>query len=785
MNVNQVNPETNQLPSEELIIVGLGASAGGVEALEELFKLIPPDLGIAYVIIQHLSAEFESLMPQILDRKTEMPVYPIVDGQTVEPNTVYVLPSGTDAVIQNRVLRTHEFTKRRMYYPIDAFFESLANDAGQNAIGIILSGTGSDGATGVVQLNNVDGISIVQNEASAKFNGMPRAAIETGAVDAVVSLDEIPEMLKRITGLEPKPNEPRKKLLSKVLNSEHAIIQILQHNYRIDFDQYRTEMVSRRISRRMMLTGFANPIDYVQFLKSDPEELEKLYYDLLIGVTEFFRDPQLFDDLQHHVLPFLLENAKASGVFRLWVVPCATGEEAFSLAILIDEIVQQRKMKIDVKIFATDVNPRCVEQASRGIFSKERLSQVSNERLKRYFKKTEENEYQIDNQIRSQIVFATHDILLDAPFTKLNLVSCRNLLIYFKKSAKKKVLSLLNFSLKSQGVLFVGPSESVEDLKSAFEPIEEVANLFRKKIPVRYSEFNLAVDDPSRALPLIRKRPVGFPQQVTVSNELSAAYESLLTTFIPPGFLIDEKDNILHVFGNGSEFLQLGEGRPTNNLLAMLTPWLKSPVSSALKRARVEPKPITCPETIVGPNEQKLALEVRNVKTDFATKFLITLNDVGHQEQENQLVPSVDLSSHEMIRELQVELEQTRDNLHDSILNLKSTNEEVQSTNEELTAANEELQSTNEELHSVNEELYTVNSEHQRKISELTELTDDMNNLLDSIQVDTIFLDRNLCVRKFTLGIAKTFSFLPQDVGRSFQTFNHNLKNYQPLRLYQ
>ena len=408
----------DQARESELIVVGLGASAGGVEALEKLFAEMPTTLDMAFVIIQHLSPDFESLMPQILSRKSEMRVTAIADKTPLKPNHVYVLPSGKDVTIKDGVLITTDHSVHRQQHPIDSFFSSLAADSRENAVGIVLSGTGSDGSKGVLEVHQAGGLVVVQSEVSSKFNGMPRAAIGTGVADAIVAVEEIPDALARFAEFTREPNgKSRQVLFSESLNAEGRIHSLLHRKFGIDFDQYKPAMFGRRLARRMSLLKESEVDAYVELLEQNPDELKNLYEDLLIGVTEFFRDPESFEELQHSVLPSLVQAAMEHGELRVWVAPCATGEEAYSLAILIDELIQQRQISLPVKIFATDVNEACIETASRGVYQKDRLANVSQTRLKKYFTHNEDG-YQISANLRQQVVFATHDILQDAPFTK-------------------------------------------------------------------------------------------------------------------------------------------------------------------------------------------------------------------------------------------------------------------------------------------------------------------------------------------------------------------------------
>ncbi len=773
---HQTDPSKNN--ESDMIVVGIGSSAGGVEALEAMFSVMPDKLGMAFIVVQHLSPDFESLMPQILARKTVMPVSAIENQQTLEPNRVYVLPSGKDLIISDRVLYTRaQDDKRSLNKPIDQFFFSLANDVGQSAVGVVLSGTGNDGSRGIREIHDAGGLVIVQSEKSAKFNGMPRSAINTGIVDSIATIDDIPNSLIRFSELGSSDSKgSRLDQFADSMETESRILHLLHVHFGIDFEQYKNDMFGRRVERRICLTKESSTENYLMRLENDPQELKQLYSDLLIGVTEFFRDREAFDELQMRVLPALLDAAAPTGEFRVWVAPCASGEEAYSLAIIIDELLKKRDYELDVKIFATDVNSDCIEFAGRGVYPEECLGNVSPQRIENYFEHGDEG-FLVSRELRKQIVFATHNVLQDAPFTKLNLVSCRNLLIYLKADAKRKILSLFNFSLIKNGILFLGPSESLAELAHEFRTVNDRWRIFRKVAKVRISAVNLPNNLPLRPSKSTPEDRIGMPH-----SELMNVYDSLLGEFMPPGLLIDENHQIVHIFGAATKYLEFKPGRPTSDFLELLPPTFRIAVSNGLKRVKVDSKPVVYPGLKFELGDDKVTsirISIKSAEAALSPKFLVIFEDESDSLAHSfaDVIP-IDggAASVERIQFLEEQLQSTRESLHDSILDLKSANEEMQSTNEELIASNEELQSTNEELHSVNEELYTVNSEHQRKITELTEMTDDMENLLDSIQVDTIFLDRELKVRKFTLGIAKTFRLIPQDLGRHIDSFNHELQ---------
>ncbi|MEM7784829.1 MAG: CheR family methyltransferase, partial [Planctomycetota bacterium] len=776
---SSVGRDTNSAEEDGLIVVGIGTSAGGVEALETLFSRMPENTGMAFVVVQHLPSEFDTLMPQILSRKTSMPVYSIEDGITLAPNRVFVLPNGMDVSVSGNQLITKEHSTGREDLPIDYFLRSLADEFEENAIAVVLSGTGTDGTNGAQAIHSRHGMVIAQSVSSAKFNGMPRSVIASGTADVIESVEQIPETLMKYSELAKLGDSTsRARRFQNSLDSESQIRQLISKNYGIDFDHYKPGLFDRRLARRIEISKIESVSDYSEILKNDELELFGLYNDLLIGVTEFFRDSEAFAELQYRALPDLLGNApNDDSDFRVWIAPCATGEEAYSIAILLDELIQQRGYQRSVKIFATDINQRCVQTAANGFYPSDRLENLSEERIKKYFVETDGG-YTICPRIRQQVVFAKHDVLNDAPFTKLDLVCCRNLLIYFQSAAKKKALSLFNFSLKNAGILFLGPSEGTTELNSAFSTVNEKWRIYRKLNPLRFSEVAGPINLGQRHVPVLMQNKRMDSNLEKRSFEI---YDELLKQYMPPGLLINEHHEIEHIFGDASKFLRYDHGRPTKNLIDLLPNSFGVVVRNGLKRVKLDKKHVFYPgvDHTSSQGAQTYRICVKPVTTKIAPRFLVTIEEDQQLSDLNPLHSIRQNSegcSEDMLGLLEEELRETRESLNDSILNLKSANEEMQTTNEELIASNEELQSTNEELHSVNEELYTVNAEHQRKIGELTELTSDMDNLLDSIQVDTIYLDRDLRVRKFTLGIANNFKLLPQDLGRQFSSFNHNLK---------
>jgi two-component system CheB/CheR fusion protein len=766
----------------EMIVVALGASAGGLEALEKFFDNMPSGTGLAFVVVQHLSPDFKSLMNELLARHTKLAIHRVTDGMLIEPDAIYLIPPKKEMIVSGgKLLLTDKDPAQGLSLPIDTFLRSLAHEYGRQAIAIILSGTGSDGSRGIRAIHEAGGFVIVQNEETANFDGMPRSAIDTGVVDAILSpremagaiLDHV-QRLRHGTG----PAE----LSSQVVSDSgiHEVFRALHSSYGIDFSYYKPNTVARRVERRLQMSGTASLDDYVARLRDDQDELNSLYKDLLIGVTRFFRDEDAFHRLELDVLPQLLNRLSGDDELRVWVAGCATGEEAYSVGILVHEALSARRHGLRAKIFATDVHQASLEFASAGVYSEEALAALSTGRLSRYFKKHASG-YQVTPELRKLIVFAPHNVVKDAPFTKLDLICCRNMLIYLQPHAQKKTISLFHFALKANGILFLGPSESPGELTDEFDVIDRHWKIFRKRRDVRLpADFRLPLSPglarwrAAAGVPAAEGR--GLPE-----IQLLRAYDALLEQYVPPSLMVNERRELVHSFAGAGRFLSMPDGRPSRDVLDLVEPSLKLALAGALQRAAKEKQPIVYGSVSVDslPEGEQLRLSVKpiTIQSTGDEYFLISFEQQTKKPLPAQTETEIDFdrASRDRLHEVEDELRYTKENLQATIEEMETTNEELQATNEELVASNEELQSTNEELHSVNEELYTVNAEHQRKITELTELTDDMDNLLRSTEVGTIFLDRGLRIRKFTPQILQAFQILPQDVGRGIDTFSHNI----------
>jgi two-component system CheB/CheR fusion protein len=772
------DPRPAQTP---LHVVGIGASAGGLNALERFFDRLPKDAAMAFVIVQHLSPDFKSLMDELLARHTPLPIHLVEDGMPVEAGHVYLIPPKKEMIISGgRLLLSERDRQQELTLPIDVFFRSLAQDCGARAVAIVLSGGGSDGSRGIRDIHDAGGLVIIQDTESAQFDGMPKAARDAGVSRWVLPPEEMPRVLLEHAASEAAMIEPEP-LKGSDQKGLSAVYEMLQEEFGLDFTHYKPNTITRRIERRLALARSQDIEEYVRRLKSDRTELDVLYRDLLIGVTRFFRDEEAFELLEQRVLPELLQRGPRTAALRIWVAGCATGEEAYSLAILLQDLMAKLGER-PVKIFATDVHRGSLERATRGLYEEDAVANVTRERLERYFLRTG-GMYQVVPDVRQMIVFAAHNVIKDAPFTRVDLVTCRNMLIYLQVPAQQKVLSLFHFALNRGGVLFLGPSESVGPLAHDFESVDKPWRIYRK-----HSDARIPVDTRLQPATFSDARALGTPIPAAAGrysiSQLLGTYDALLDEVMPPSFLVSERGELIHSFGGASRFLRLRDGRQGLDLIDVVDAELKMVLAGGLKRALTEPSAIIFKGVHVGgsSDDEIYKVTIRRIRSKSGGAPHLLVSFEGAQEAPRDSVPSeteIDLGqvSREQLGTLEAELTRTKENLQAAIEELQTSNEELQATNEELHASNEELQSTNEELQSVNEELYTVNAEYQRKIAELIELTNDMDNLLSSTDVGTLFLDSQLKIRKFTVQIAETFSLLPHDVGRSIETFAHRMEH--------
>ena len=784
--------------SRKLKIVAIGASAGGLEPLETFFEAMPVASGVAFVVIQHLAPDFRSMMNELLARHSEMPIYKVLDGMPVEANAIYLNPPGSDMVLAGGVFRLQPAVRRGgVNLPINKFFESLARECGPNAIGIVLSGTGTDGSKGCLAIKANGGVVLVQEPASSKFDGMPSSVIGQDLADGIAEPRTLAAyVIRHVSG----------KSLKSVRGSGNkgfsdplfTVLYFLRERFGVDFNSYKRATIERRVRRRCEISQIQDLENYADYLSSDPNELTTLYNDLLIDVTAFFRDSEAFLILKNNVIPALAEVMLPERDLRVWVPGCASGEEAYSIAILIAEHARLNRLPLNLKILATDLHSSSLDIAGTGCYPEEALKGMDPELVERYFDRNDDV-YQIKSSIRRLIVFSPHNLISDPPFTRIDLISCRNLLIYFNDETQRRVLTLFHFALSKGGYLFLGPSESVGKLGSEFNTINQRWRIFMKARDVLLRD--------STAL-LLRsgleqsgnRQPVPATSQETplrrpeVRRAYNDALSEMLSRYAPAGFLIRTDASLVHIFGDAASFLNIEQGYFSQKISDLLQPHLRVLVNSCLERIRTLGYVSGC-RTM---SKQSGAEDFDYITSidplpdaDGSVDYLLLIIEKqpkpDSRDEAPDMTPEEMLSSPESatylesrIKNLEDELQSTEENLQSTIEELATSNEELQATNEELMASNEELQSTNEELHSVNEELYMVSAEHQRKIEELTELTNDMDHLLKATEIGTIFLDHDLSIRRFTPAVTRTFNVLTHDIGRpiSHVTFRFDAEDF-------
>ena len=764
-------------------VVGVGASAGGLEALENFFKNMPVDSGLAFVVIQHLSPDYKSLMVELLSKHTEMEVLRVEDGMKIKPNQVYLIPPKKNMTLfHGKLYLTEQNSGHGLNLPIDIFFRSMAEDLGERSIGIILSGTGSDGTLGLRAIKGAGGMVMVQDETSAKFDGMPRSAISTGLVDYILAVEEMGEQLIKYTK-HPFVSKIEQKTNNKMANEDSfsKVLSLIRTRTGIDFTFYKPNTIVRRIERRISVNQVENTDEYLNLLMQIPNEIDVLYKELLIGVTKFFRDKDVYSAVFDKVIPRLISRKKENDSIRVWVVGCSTGEEAYSLAIMFQEYMLKVGKQYDVKIFATDLDKEAIEYASLGVYPESIAADVSEDRLKSFFKKNGDS-FKVSDQIRQMVIFATHNIIKDPPFSKMDMISCRNLLIYLQPVMQKKVLSAFSFSITDGGYLVLGTSESVGEMSSYFTAFDNKNKIYFsndiKKPPV-IDDFYMppAKSEKQKQAPIFTPKKA---EKVKDDGIFGNAKDELFEEYVPPTIIVNENLELVHSYGDVNEYIKIPSGKVNLNVLHMVNSDLSIALSTAVHKSNKENNRTVYREVVIRDKDESkcINLIVKPFKQDEKGRAhsIIVFEKCSHKQDENGDAEKYDADSkvNQRIQDLEQELKYTKENLQATIEELETSNEELQATNEELIASNEELQSTNEELQSVNEELYTVNSEYQNKIEELTELYNDINNWFKITSIGTIFLDLKLRIRKFTPGVSKFVNLLDSDIGRPIKHISYN-----------
>jgi two-component system, chemotaxis family, CheB/CheR fusion protein len=770
--------KTPEVKSGKFPIVGIGASAGGLEALELFLKNVPENTGMAYVVIQHLDPTQKGMLPELLQRIANMKVFQVEDLMKVRPDCVYVIPPNKTMSIFKGVLHLFEPVEARgLRLPVDFFLRSLADDQKEDAVGIILSGMGSDGSIGIRAIKEKNGIVLVQDPETARFDSMPRNAIDSGLVDIVAPPEKLPAELIHFLNHIP--------LVKSNLNTEvkdksalDKIIILLRTHTGNDFSLYKKNTVYRRIERRMGVHKIDGIFSYVHLLQENPKEVHILFKELMIGVTNFFRDAPVWEKLKKKVFPALIEKMKPNSQLRAWIPGCSTGEEAYSLAIVFKEAVEKVNPNagISLQIFASDIDIDAVDIARKGLFAENIASDVSSKRLSRFFTKTDDG-YRINTEIREMVVFAQHNIIMHPPFTNIDILSCRNLLIYMDTELQQKLFGLFYYSLNQQGFLILGTSETLGAQSHLFNPVDSALKIFKR------SAANLnpqLFDFPSS---FTRSKSGNIENNASdkpMINIQTLADQLLLQQFSPAGVLVNDNGDILYISGRTGKYLEPAVGKANLNIFAMLRPGFQNDFAIAFRKAVMNKKAVALHHVKIGTNGGTITLNVNiqwiNKPEPLYGKLMIIFTDVP-QPPVAKLPEKKGKKSASSVREaeLEQELQHTREEMQ-SIMEemqtsqeeLKSTNEELQSTNEELQSTNEELTTSKEEMQSLNEELQTVNAELMAKVEDYSRVNNDMKNLLNSTDIATLFLDKELNIRRYTNQATKIFKLIKSDIGRPF-----------------
>ncbi|MEO8656937.1 MAG: chemotaxis protein CheB [Bryobacteraceae bacterium] len=792
----QSQPVTATFP-----IVGVGASAGGLAAFEAFFSGMPADSepGMAFVLVQHLSPDHKSILSELIKRYTRMQVFDVEDGMKVELNCAYVIPPNRDMAFLNGTLQLLEpSSPRGMRLPIDFFFRSLAHDQREKAICIVLSGTGSDGMLGVRAVKGEGGLVMAQTPESTEYDGMPRSAIATGLVDFVLPPAEMPaQLISYVAHAFGRTAIPAPIRTPQSESSLKRIFVLLRAQTGHDFSHYKVNTIARRVERRMAINQVERLDEYVRYLQQNAPELDLLFRDLLIGVTNFFRDPAAFDALKERCIPALLAGKPTGATIRVWVPGCSTGEEVYSIAILLHEQVEAMRQSFKLQVFATDIDAQAIEKARAGLYPASIAADVPPEYLTRFFvQEPDGSAFRVQKGIRDTLIFSEQDVIKDPPFSRLDLISCRNLLIYMDGELQKKLLPLFHYAVRSGGFLFLGTSETVGEFTELFSVIDRQAKLFQRRADVsgaRRAASGWPADISDAAAV---RHPGKTPAESKVSLRESTE-RALLLEFAPVAALVDEHGTILYVHGRTGMFLEPPPGDATLNILKMGREGLRQRLATALHRAVLQGEPVTESRVHVKTNGSYTAIDltVRPLQVGApevgARAFLITFQEVQPaqemaEEPSGAADTSADNDAHvtalkQELRAKQEYLQTTIEELETSNEELKSSNEEMQSINEELQSTNEELETSKEELQSVNEELATVNAELQQKVSDLSRANNDMNNLLAGTGIGTIFVDHQLRILRFTPVVTQVINLILSDVGRPVGHIVSNLLGYDHL----
>lgn len=778
-------------------LVGLGASAGGMEALMALLSNLPDNTGAAFVLILHLSPDHQSIMDELLSRYSNMPITVVDEVMPVRPNQIYIISKDKNLTLDRNLLMVHPRKQEAgLNLPIDKFFHSLGQQQKEKAIGVILSGTGTDGSRGVRSIKETGGLVLVQSPESAKFDGMPKSVIRLQMADKILPPEELAKIITDILKWSDSINGGEEELSTwesdEGLPYLGRLLREVMKVTGIDFSGYREATLQRRLGNRILLHRLAGLEEYIEFLKGNEEEIFALQKDFLIGVTRFFRNPQAFESLEQVVFPQIFENREKDSIIRIWVPACSTGEEAYSIAMLLDRYMVKNNLSYDYKIFGTDIDSSAIRLASEGTFALNCAADIPDKFLLDYFVK-ESDFYRIKPGIRDRMLFAVHNLLHDPPFIHMDLISCRNALIYFKPLSQRTVLSTFHFALNDQGGLFLGPSESLGDVKHAYTQIDKKWNIFQKK-----NEAQLPHQTRLRSGPTQIHKPKKISRRVeketlakgTEDDSLQDPFTKyLLDYFVPTILFVNKALDIVYIQGEIEHLFTFPKGNSGFNLKNMLPVDQVLLIKNGIEKVADGDINVIFRDLNFEKNGtvQQLDLRIRPVDLAAVEEEVYMLEILSEIElsEEGKVQQEVEgdglLKDH--IRILENKLNKADRNKKDLVSRLESTNEELQASNRELLASNEELQSTNEELQSVNEELYTVNNELQVKNENLTTVNNDINNLLKSTEIGTIFLDSDLRIRRFTPAVRRQFNLLETDIGRPITHFSSTLEKVDIARI--
>ena len=790
--------EENELILEEesiLPIVGIGSSAGGLEALEKLFSNMPTNSRMAFVVIPHLDPNYKSQLCELIQKYTRMEVSEVVNEVKIKPNHVYIIPPNKNLAIENGKLVTSvPKAPRGLRLPIDFFFRSLALNQKENAICIILSGTGTDGTLGLREVKGVGGMVMVQVPESAKYDGMPRSAINSALVDYIIPPEDMPnQLIEYINQIIYKKKDNRESVSPLIEDNLKHIYQTLQSYSGFDFSAYKKNTIIRRIEKRMTITQISNINKYLKHLEVNKREAENIFQEILIGVTNFFRDKEAFEVLKENILPDLIKHNAPDHILRIWVPACSTGEEAYSVAMLVEEAAENSKRDFKYQIFATDIIEQSIEKARRGLYPDNITVDIDSELIPKYFH-AQNKMLQIKKTIRDKITFAVQNLVTDPPFSRMDLICCRNLLIYLVPEIQKKLFLLFHYSLNPGGYLFLGNSESISRVSSYFSTINHKWKIFQRIEPLIANAEKVRIFAP--LVDYSRDSKITFSKislEKMNYNEIMESY--LLKEYAPCGVIINKKNDILYFHGRTGKFLEPSEGHANLNILEMTRADFRLELATAIRRASSRLENVILKNLNVKTNGKKIIfnLLVKPILKPASMEGLfIILFEENKQEdiqkEEEVLVDDEDIPKRR-VHQLEDELNSMKHHLQTTIEELETSNEELKSTNEELQSSNEELQSTNEELHtskeelqSINEELLTVNTELEQKITDLTKAQNDISNLIASTNIGIMFLDMNLLIQRFTPPITKIFNLIKSDIGRPIAHISTNLRYSSILR---